>query len=155
MAKTSNEELEGTTLEVYLLVVRKGKPVGPRDVMKSANLSSPSVAYRHLQKLEDMGYLQKNEYGEYNAKNKAHVTGYIWFGRLLMPKMWVYSIVFLAIFLFELWVLIVHFRYETFEFKIFFALLLLITGVALGLFFLEGFLQNKRRHRSGTNKNES
>ncbi len=41
--------------------------------MKALNLSSPSVAYRHLQKLDDLGYLQKNDYGEYIAKNKAHI----------------------------------------------------------------------------------
>jgi hypothetical protein len=55
MPNANNEELEGITLSVYLYIVKKGKPVGPRDVMKGANLSSPSVAYRHLQKLEDMG----------------------------------------------------------------------------------------------------
>jgi len=73
MTKANNEELEGITLNVHLHVLKKGKPVGPREVMKAVNLSSPSVAYRHLQKLEDLGYLQKNEYGEYIAKNKAHV----------------------------------------------------------------------------------
>ena len=73
MTNADNEELEGITLNVYLHVVKKGKPVGPRDVMKGINLSSPSVAYRHLQKLEDLGYLQKNDYGEYIVKSKAQV----------------------------------------------------------------------------------
>ena len=54
-----DEELEGITLDVYLHVVKKGKPVGPRDVMKAVNLSSPSVAYRHLQKLETTGTCKK------------------------------------------------------------------------------------------------
>ena len=75
MTDTEKEELEGITLNVYLHAVKKGKPVGPRDVMKGVNLSSPSVAYRHLQKLEDLGYLQKNEYGEYTVKSKAHIRG--------------------------------------------------------------------------------
>ena len=61
MTKANSEELEGTTLNVYLYVVKKGKPIGPRDVMKALNLSSPSVAYRHLQKLEDLDYLQKDD----------------------------------------------------------------------------------------------
>ena len=94
MGKTDKEELGGITLDVYLHVLKIGKPVGPREVMKAANLSSPSVAYRHLQKLEDLGYLQKNEYGEYITKNKAHVSGYVWVGNHLMPKLWRYSIVF-------------------------------------------------------------
>jgi hypothetical protein len=145
VTRANSEELEGITLNVYLYVVKKGKPVGPRDVMKAVNLSSPSVAYRHLQKLEDLGYLQKNEYGEYIAKNKAHVSGYVWVGRRLIPAMWRYSLIFLAILIVELYVLIIHFPYETYEFKIFFLLLMLITGLALSVFTVEGLLQNKRK----------
>ncbi len=145
MTKANNEELEGTTLNVYLHVVKKAKPVGPRDVMKALNLSSPSVAYRHLQKLEDIGYIQKNDYGEYIAKNKARVRGYFWLGRRMLPVMWRYSLVFLAILGVELFVLIIHFAHETYEFKVFFLLLMLITGLALGVFTVEGVLQNKRK----------
>jgi hypothetical protein len=118
--------------------------------MKAVNLSSPSVAYRHLQKLEDLGYLQKNEYGEYIAKNKAHVSGYVWVGRRLMPKMWRYSLLFLTILIVELYVLYVHYPHETYEFKVFFLLLMLITGLALSVFTVEGLLQNKRKHGNKT-----
>lgn len=145
MARGNSEELEGITLAVYLQVIKKGKPVGPRDVMKSANLSSPSVAYRHLQKLEDLGYLQKNDYGEYTAKKKAHIPGYVWIGKRLMPAMWRYSIVFLAIFAFELYVLAVHFPYETNEFKVFFLIILAITGITLAVFTIEGFRQTRQK----------
>ncbi len=148
MKQTNHVELEGTTLNVYLHVVKKGKPVGPRDVMKAVNLSSPSVAYRHLQKLEDLGYLQKNDYGEYIAKNKAHVKGYIWVGRHLMPALWRYSFVFLSILIVELYVLAVHFPVETYEFKVFFLLLLLVTGLALAFFTIEGFRQIKQKQNS-------
>ena len=150
MTRANKDELEGTTLNAYLYVIRKGKPVGPRDVMKALKLSSPSVAYRHLQKLEDMGYLQKNDYGEYVAKNKAHVGGYFWLGRRLLPKMWRYSLVFLGILIVELYVLAVHFPVETYEFKVFFLLLMLITGLALVIFTAEGLLQNKRKRKSIT-----
>jgi len=150
VTRANSEELEGITLNVYLYVVKKGKPVGPRDVMKAVNLSSPSVAYRHLQKLEDLGYLQKNEYGEYIAKNKAHVSGYVWVGRRLMPKMWRYSLLFLTILIVELYVLYVHYPHETYEFKVFFLLLMLITGLALSVFTVEGLLQNKRKHGNKT-----
>ena len=150
MTDTKNGDLEGLTLNVYLQVVKKGKPVGPRDVMKSAHLSSPSVAYRHLQKLEDAGYLQKNDYGEYTVKNKAAIHGYVWLGNRLLPKMWLYSLLFLGILIVELFVLIVHFSIETFEFKVFFLLLTLITGLALAVFTVEGLLQNKRRNNMET-----
>ena len=145
MTKAVNEELEGITLNVYLHVIKKGKPVGPRDVMKSANLSSPSVAYRHLQKLEDQGYLQKNEYGEYTIKSKAHITGFTWLGKRLVPKMWLYSLLFLGILIVELFIFVLHISVETDEFKVFFSLLTLITGLAFAVFTVEGFLQNRRR----------
>jgi hypothetical protein len=140
----NNEELEGITLSVYLYVVKKGKPVGPRDAMKGARLSSPSVAYRHLQRLEDMGYLQKNKYGEYVTKDKAHVRGYIWIGRRMMPKMLVYSLIFMSILIVELVVLAMHYSVEGYSFKVFFLLLTLITGFAMGVFIVEGLLQHRR-----------
>lgn len=150
MTDADNEKLEGITLNVYLHAVKKGKPVGPRDVMKGVNLSSPSVAYRHLQKLEDLGYLKKNEYGEYTVKSKAHIRGHVWLGRRLLPKMWLYSMLFLAILVVELFVLIVHFSIETNEFKVFFLLLTLITGLALAVFTVEGLLQNRWKSRIAT-----
>ncbi len=145
MRDANTDELEGTTLIVYLYAVKKGKPVGPRDVMKSVNLSSPSVAYRHLQKLDDSGYIQKNEYGEYTVKRKAHIGGHVWLGHRLYPKMWLYALLFLVILIVELFVLIIHFRVETNEFKVFFLLLTLITGLALAVFAVEGYLQKRRK----------
>jgi hypothetical protein len=144
VANANNEELEGITLNVYLYVVKKGKPVGPRDVMKGAQLSSPSVAYRHLQKLEDLGYLQKNNYGEYIIKGKAHVRGYMWIGSRMLPKMLVYALTFLTILIIELIVLAIHYPVETDEFKVFFLLLTLITGFAMAVFAVEALRHRKR-----------
>lgn len=162
MPTANNEELEGLTLSVYLYVVKQGKPVGPREVMKGANLSSPSVAYRHLEKLETVGLLQKNEYGEYAAKGKARVKGYTWVGRRILPKMLVYALVFLGILIFELAVFALHYAVETYEFKVFFLLLTLITGLATAVFTYEWLLQRKRaksriqteQAQHGINQNE-
>ena len=148
MPDAKSDELEGITLSVYLYAVKKGSPVGPRDVVKGAHLSSPSVAYRHLEKLEDLGLLQKNEFGEYLVKRKARVGGYTWLGRRMVPKMLVYSLVFLGILIFELVVLAIHYDVETFEFKVFFLLLALITGFAMVIFTVEGWLQRRRFQRN-------
>jgi DNA-binding transcriptional ArsR family regulator len=147
---TADQQLEGITLNVYLYVAKKGKPVGPRDVMKGANLSSPSVAYRHLQKLEDAGYLSKNEYGEYTVKKKAPLKGSVWLGYSVVPKMWIYALIFFGILLIELVILFIHFGVETDEFKVFFLLLTLITGLAMAVFAVEGFLQNRRKRPTTT-----
>lgn len=146
------EELQGITLNVYLYVAKKHKPVGPRDVTKGVNLSSPSVAYRHLQKLEDLGYLAKNEFGEYWVAKKASLKGQVWLGRRLVPKMWLYAAVFLVILVVELAIFAVHFAVENYEFKVFFSLLTLITGFALAVFVVEGFLQNRRKISSSVSE---
>jgi hypothetical protein len=130
--------LQGVTLKVYLYAVKKNGPVGPREVMRGANLSSPSVAYRHLQKLEIMGLLTKDEWGNYIVKEKVAIRGYVWVGRILVPNPMLYSIIFLGILITELVVLAIHFSVETQEFKTFFLLLTLITAAALILFAIEG-----------------
>ena len=76
----ANDELEGNTLTVYAYVVHAAKPVGTRDVTRGANLSSTSVAPRHLQKLEEMGLIEKNEYGDYILKEKTNINGHVWVG---------------------------------------------------------------------------
>ena len=91
------EELEGTTLCVYAFVVKEGKPVGPREVMRGANLNSPSTAYRQLQKLESLGLIEKNVYGAYIVKEKASVSGHLWIGRNLVPRLMCYSLFFLGV----------------------------------------------------------
>jgi hypothetical protein len=118
--------------------------VGPRDVMKGIKLSSPSVAYRHLQKLEDAGYLSKNEYGEYTVKRKATVRGYIWLGNRLFPKMGLYALLFLGILFVEVVIFAIHYEVETYEFKVFFALITTITGLAFAVFTAEGAILNRR-----------
>ena len=148
MTHAGNTELEGITLGVYWYVVQEGKPVGPRDAMKGAHLSSPSVAYRHLQKLEELGLLQKNEYGEYVVKQKLNMRGYIWVGRRFMSKMFLYALVFLSILILEVVVLAIHFSVEDYKFKVFLLMLISVTGAAMGLFVAEGLLQRRRIMRS-------
>jgi hypothetical protein len=140
----TNKELEDITLSVYWYVVKQGRPIGPRDAMKGAHLSSPSVAYRHLQKLEDLDLLQKNEYGEYVVKQKVNMRGYVWVGKRFLSKMLLYALVFLSILLLEIIILALHWSVEDYRFKTFFYLLILITGFAMALFITEGWRQRKR-----------
>ena len=148
MPVESDKKLSGITLQVYLYVVRKNRPVGPRDVMKGLNLSSPSVSYRHLQKLEDLGYLKNNRYGEYIIGDRAKVDGYLWLGHRLIPKMALYSFIFMIILFVEILVLVVHYSVEDYAFKVFFLLLTLITGFAMIVFLFEG-LSNSKRTKKG------
>jgi len=97
-----------------------------------------------LQKLEDEGYLSKNEYGEYTIKRKAPLRGMMWLSSRLLPKMYLYAAVFLGVLAVELLILAIHFTVESYEFKVFFLLLTLITGAALAVFTAEGYMQSRR-----------
>lgn len=134
-----DEELEGTTLKVYLYIVRENKPVGPRDVMRGASLSSPSVAYRHLQKLETIGLLQKDAYGEYVVKEKANIKGHLWIGRSLVPRLMFYSFFFIGILSAEIAIVAIRsFAREPLQTE--FIFLMFITMAATVLFLCEGII---------------
>jgi DNA-binding transcriptional ArsR family regulator len=94
----TNDELEGNTLSVYAYIVHAEKPVGTRDVTRGADLSSPSVAHRHLQKLEATGLIEKNQYGDYILKQKANINGHVWVGKNLVPRLMFYSFFFMGAF---------------------------------------------------------
>jgi len=102
------EELNATTFQTYLYLVKVGRPVGPRDLMRGASLSSPSVAYRNLQKLVDLGLVVKDEYANYVVKEKLGLKGYIWFGKTLIPSFAVFGFVFVGFLIAEIAILLPH-----------------------------------------------
>jgi DNA-binding transcriptional ArsR family regulator len=131
------ERLEGNTFRVYLYVLREGKPIGPRDVMRGVDLSSPSVAYRHLQKLETMGLIEKDEYGEYILRQKANIQGQLWIGRNLVPRLLFYSFFFMGVFVVEIIVISSNLLVGQAP-QLDFVFLALITAIAMTLFLMEG-----------------
>jgi len=135
----TDDELEGTTLKVYLYVVKEDKPVGPREVMRGTNLSSPSVAYRHLQKLETLGLLQKDTYGEYVVKEKATIRGHLWIGRNLVPRLIFYSFFFMGILSAEIAIIVIRFLVNE-RLQTEFIFLTFITVAATALFLFEGIM---------------
>jgi hypothetical protein len=140
----SSEQLTGNTLSVYAYVVKENRPVGTRDVMRGANLSSPSVAHRHLQKLELMGLLEKNQHGDYVLKEITSVNGHVWGGKNLVPRLMFYSFFFMGAFGAELAILLMSYMFEDFIVETSFLFLTAMTAVAMVLFFAEGvFLHRK------------
>ena len=151
MTSADIQEPEGTTLNVYAYVVKKGKPVGPREVMRGASLSSPSVAYWHLQKLENSGLLQKNGAGEYVVKEKANISGHIWIGRNLVPRLMCYSLFFLGILVVEGTIISIQFFYGGEIPNLALLYLLATNAIAFALFLGEGLLlrQKTRPEKNG------
>ena len=76
--------------------------------MRGASLSSPSVAYRNLQKLVDLGLVVKDSYGNYVVKEKVSMKGYVWVGKTLIPSFAVFGFIFIGVLIGEIAVLVPH-----------------------------------------------
>jgi hypothetical protein len=151
----ANDELEGNTLSVYAYIVHASKPVGTRDVTRGANLSSTSVAHRHLQKLEALGYIEKNSYGDFVLKEKANITGHVWVGKNLVPRLMFYSFFFMGAFAAEVSIILLSLVIKGLVIQSSFLFLTGMTAVAMALFFVEGMALYRRTSPQGngeTNK---
>jgi len=141
---TSNEgEIEGTTFRVYLYMMKMSNSVGPRDIMRGLNLSSPSIAYRHLQKLIDLGVVEKDSQGDYKIKEKRSFEGYTWVGRTLLPRLILYSFFFIGVLIVEFVVISIRLVAREPISEVF-MLLILITVVSAVLFLFEGYRLKKK-----------
>jgi hypothetical protein len=91
-------ELKGTTLRVYWAVLKKGSDgMGPRELMRELELSSPSVAVYHLEKLKNLGLVEKAETGSYTVKDQVKVevfSDYVRVVGMMLPRYLFYSVLF-------------------------------------------------------------
>ena len=91
-------ELKGLTLRVYwhILGSKKGT-VGVRPVQRALKLSSPSVALHHLEKLRNLGLLQKDSTGEYRLIELVKVgvlQNFVGVFGFMLPRYLFYSTMF-------------------------------------------------------------
>ncbi|HJW97700.1 MAG TPA: hypothetical protein VJ529_01125, partial [Candidatus Bathyarchaeia archaeon] len=90
--------MKGKTLLVYwYLLQQHDHTVGVREVQRSLNFSSPSIAVHHLQKLENLGLVEKKGTGEYVLEEEVKVGILRLFTRLgsfLVPRYLFYSVLF-------------------------------------------------------------
>jgi hypothetical protein len=71
--QTVADELKGNTLRVYWNLLKSSEEfIGPRQVQRELGFSSPSLAVYHLDKLLDLGLVEKNS-GEYKIKEIVNV----------------------------------------------------------------------------------
>lgn len=91
-------ELKGTTLRVYWAVLKKGSGgAGPREIMRELELSSPSVAVYHLEKLKNLGLVEKAESGSYTVREQVKVevfSDYVRVVGMMLPRYLFYSVLF-------------------------------------------------------------
>jgi hypothetical protein len=112
--------------------------------MRGANLSSPSVAYRNLQRLIDLGLVTKDPYGNYTVKEKVAISGYLWIGKMLVPRFAVFGLIFVTVLIAEIAVLIPHLLIGS-AIEESFWLLTAVTIVSATIFLMEGLRFSKKK----------
>ncbi len=99
------EELHGTTLKVYLHILKRGKDrIGVRELMRELGMKTPSHAYYHLDKLVSLGLLEK-KYGDYYLNRNVkidYLREFIITSGLIIPKFLFYTMFYLVILIFSL-----------------------------------------------------
>ena len=96
---TGTPDIKGNTVRVYLFVLKNG-PCELREVQHALNLSTPSLAFYHLSKLVESGYLKRTDDGRYAAAVDVSadlLDGYVKFGRQMVPQLLIVTMVFTAI----------------------------------------------------------
>lgn len=89
-------ELKGNTLRVYLYVLRSRGNVGVREVQRALHFSSPTLAAYHLDKLAELGLLEK-KHGEYKLVREVKVgvlKQFMRVGSVMLPRYLFYAMMF-------------------------------------------------------------
>ena len=86
--------LKGNTLRVYWYLLGASKKfLGPRQIQRELGFSSPALAVYHLEKLIELGLVEKNS-GEYNVKEVVEVgvlKQFIRIGNIVVPRYVTYA----------------------------------------------------------------
>ncbi len=90
--KDEHDVLTGNTAEVYRYAIKQRKPIGVREVQRALNLSSPTLAAFHLDKLEEAGLLKHTTDGY--IVDRLVLENFVRLRRFLLPKYLFYFAVF-------------------------------------------------------------
>ena len=92
--------LRGKTLTVYLYLLKHGKAMGVREIQKALGFSSPSVAFHHLDKLVELGVVEKDQYDRYVLARKVDtgiLHSFVSIGGINLPRLGFYAAFFTTI----------------------------------------------------------
>jgi len=132
----SEEEIEsilkGNTLRVYWYLLSKPERLtGARETQRALKFSSPALAVYHLDKLADLGLIEKTN-GEYRVVKTVNVgvlKQFVRVGTLMIPRYFLYATMFTTLLVFYLT------QFKTVNFYSTFALVLVL--LATGIMWFE------------------
>ena len=87
MREDIEQRLTLSTLRVYAIILREGRPIGIRELQRLAGFKSPSTAKYHIDRLLDLGLLKRVGEGYAAVGEKpAYLLMYAAFKGVLLPK---------------------------------------------------------------------
>jgi len=120
--------LRGLTLKVYKYILQNNRPVGIREVQRGLNLSSPTLALYHMNKLEEAGLIKKEADGY--VADRIILQNLIRLRRVLIPRNFFYMIFFIT----SLVMLIVFLRPPTLSREYVFSLAVISVATATSVY---------------------
>jgi hypothetical protein len=133
----SGKHISGTTWDVYLYILTSKDPVGVRDVWRTLEFSSPSLAQYHVNKLLALNLLHQTPDGKYQVKEKEQIEALRSFvllrGRLI-PRLVFYGALVAGVFAAYLF-----FRPSRWDFRDY--VILLISAFSMLAFLFEAYNQ--------------
>ncbi len=120
--------LRGLTLKVYKYILQNDRPVGIREVQRGLNLSSPTLALYHMNKLEEAGLIKKEADGY--VADRIILQNLIRLRRVLIPRNFFYMIFLLT----SLAMLIVFLRPPTLSREYVFSLAVISVAAATSIY---------------------
>ncbi|MBI2184324.1 MAG: winged helix-turn-helix transcriptional regulator [Thaumarchaeota archaeon] len=84
-------------LRIYWLLITSSEPLGVREIQRGLGLSSPSVAFHHLDKLVESGLAEKDAHGRYLPVRNVEVSvlqAFAKVGRFVLPRYSFYAAFF-------------------------------------------------------------
>ena len=134
--------IKGTTLDVYFFLLRKKEAAGVREIQRGLGLSSPSVSSYHLDKLETLGVIRKNRFGNFEIAKKVDIGAlnqFILVRNYTLPRFLFYA-VFISVLL--VGYILFFFSFPLTTGKLF---ALLFGAIATGICWVETYLSWQKR----------
>ena len=135
----SRRRISGTTWEVYLYILTSDKPQGVREIWRGLNLSSPSLAQYHVNKLLDLGLIDHTSEGKYRANEREQrdvLRSFVLLRGRLVPRLVFYGAFLLGI-------LIIYLLFWPFRWDFRDLIVLAVSVFSISVFAFEAYNQYK------------
>jgi hypothetical protein len=146
-AQQQDAELNNTTFDIYLHLVKARGPLGPRDIMREMGISSPGVVHRHLQKLSSWGWVDKDAFGRCMIRKRVGFKGHIWVGRHLLSTSVLFAVSFVILTASFFVILVIHLL-ERSPIDESFTILIAVTVAAAAFLLAEALMPKKDYQRT-------